>query len=109
MTTVVAVVLALAATGLKDMQDKNVELANKREILKSVGLGDVEDVNTVYDNSIVELVVNNKGEIIESDANGQPLIASKIDVKKEKKKPLEERNLPLYKFKSEKGETAYIV
>ncbi len=109
MTTVVAVVLALAATGLKDMQDKNVELANKREILKSVGLGDAEDVNTVYDNSIIEMVVNSKGEIIETDAEGNPLIASKIDTKSEGRKPLEKRYLPLYKYKSDKGEFAYIV
>jgi len=109
MTFIVAVVLALTASGLKPMQDKNVDLANKREILKSVGLGDAADVEAVYSKAITEYVVNYKGEKIEKDAAGNVLVASKIDVRTESRKPLEERYLPLYKFTADNGEIAYIV
>ena len=109
MTLIVAVSLALAASGLKPMQDKNVDLANKREILKSVGLGEVADVEAVYNKAITEYVVNSKGEQLEKDASGNVLIASKIDVKVESRKPLAERYLPLYKFVADNGDIAYII
>lgn len=109
MTFIVAVILALAASGLKPMQDKNVDLANKRDILKSVGLGNVADVEAVYSKSITEYVVNYKGESVEKDASGNKLVASKIDVRTESRKPLEERYLPIYKFTSDNNDIVYIV
>jgi Na+-transporting NADH:ubiquinone oxidoreductase subunit C len=109
MTAIVAIGLALAATGLKERQDKNVELATKRDILKSVGLGDVADVTAAYTKHIEGIVVNYKGEVLETDANGKPLDASKVDTKSESKKPVEKRLLPLYKFTSETGEVSYII
>lgn len=109
MTTIVAIGLSLAASGLKERQERNVELAIKRDILKSVGLGQVVDVTGTYARYIQGIVVNYKGEVIEKDEKGNLLDASKIDIKAESKKPLEKRLLPLYKFTSDSGEVSYII
>jgi Na+-transporting NADH:ubiquinone oxidoreductase subunit C len=109
MTTIVAVGLALASTGLKEKQDKNVEIATKRDILKSVKLGDAVNVQETYARYIKGIVVNYKGEEITKDAKGNPLDAYKVDTKAESKKPLEERLLPIFKYTADNGEVAYIV
>lgn len=109
MTVVVAIGLSFTATGLKPMQDKNVEIANKKEILNSIGMSQASDIEATYSEVIHEYVVNFLGEEIEADANGNPLIASKIDVRKESRKPLEERYLPLYGFTDNEGKSGYII
>lgn len=109
MTTVVAVCLALAATGLKSRQDKNVEIATKRDILKSVGLGNVVNVEEVYAKHIEGIVLNTKGEVIAKDEKGNALDAAKVDTKSESKKPADKKLLPLYKFTAENGEVSYII
>lgn len=109
MTCLVAVGLALAASGLKERQEKNVELAIKGDILESVGLNNVPDITAAYSKHIVGIVVNYKGDVIERDEKGNLLDASKIDIKAESKKPLEQRLLPLYKYTADNGEVAYII
>jgi len=109
MTTIVAVGLALAATGLKEKQDKNVEIATKRDILKSVGLGNAANVEETYAKHIEGIVVNSKGEVITKDEKGNALDAAKVDTKSESKKPADKKLLPLYKFTSDKGEISYII
>ncbi len=109
MTTIVAIGLALASSGLKEAQNKNIELDIKKDILKCVGLHNSDDIQTAYDKHIQGIVINAKGEVIEEDETGNPVDASQINAKAESKKPAEQRRLPLYKFTSDEGETAYII
>ncbi len=102
LTVIVAVCLALAATGLKQKQDYNVELSNKKDILKAIGLDSVPNIEETFDNSIEQLVI---------DVNGKPIEgvnALDINVKKESKKPAEERQLPLYIYENN-NERSYIL
>lgn len=109
MTVAVALGLSLTATGLKPMQDRNIEIANKKEILNSIGLGETPDIENAYSQIIQEYVVNYLGEKLETDAAGNPLVASKIDVRKESRKPIKERYLPLYAFTNNEGKSGYII
>ncbi len=109
MTSIVGAGLALAATGLKPAQDKNVEIATKRDILKSVGLGTVADVEGTYAKYIEGVVVNYNGDIVEKDASGKKIDATLIDTKSESKKPINEKLLPLYKYSNDEGSVFYII
>jgi Na+-transporting NADH:ubiquinone oxidoreductase subunit C len=104
MTLIVAVVLAFVVTGLKPIHDLNEAVFKKRDILSAVKyelptpideMSD-EDVAAFFESKITQVVL---------DANGQKVgdNADAIDMKKEEKKPLEERKYPLYIYKSEKG------
>ncbi len=108
MTVIVAVLLSLAAVGLKPFQDKNIALEKKTNILTCVlgtGISDKEDVEieTTYGKRISEAVVNSNGEAIAGVA------AFDVDILKEVKKPIAERMLPLYTYKNDDGSTYYIM
>lgn len=106
MVLIVAMVLAFVSGSLKEKQTINVELDKKKQILYSLNV-DVEgqDVEALYSKTVTEeLVVNSKGEVIES-----PKVAAfNIVIKKELSKPLEERELPLYVAQIE-GQTKYVI
>ena len=72
-----AVVLAVAAEGLKELQTANVALDTRSNILKAVRLNytDRNKINQTYESSVQELVVNTAGEI-EKDEQ-----AARIDLK----------------------------
>ncbi|MDA3868234.1 MAG: NADH:ubiquinone reductase (Na(+)-transporting) subunit C [Salinivirgaceae bacterium] len=98
MVVVVAALLSLAATSLKPLQDKNVEVEKKQSILSSVGIGldaaEQKNKNTyieqLYKKHIIKTyIVNSKGEKIKGEA-------FKVDMKKEMAKPLEKRKLPVF-------------
>jgi len=108
-TIVVAILLSLAATGLKPMQENNVALEKKGNILKCV-LGDslvaalsAEKLEQFYAERIEELVVDHEGNILE----GADAFA--IDVVKENKRPVEEQRLPVYTYSNEDGSKFYIL
>lgn len=106
MVVVVALLLALVSSGLKEKQNENVALDKKKQILSSLRI-DLKDQNpaVLYDKYIVkELVLNSKGETI-SEERGN---AFGIDVIKENAKPLEQRELPLYVAEVD-GQTKYII
>ncbi len=102
MTVIVAVCLALAATGLREKQAYNVELSNKKDILKAVNLDDAPDIEATFDQSIEKLVVDVNGNVVDG------VDALKIDLKKESKKPVEERNLPVFIYNND-GNKSYIL
>lgn len=106
MVVVVALLLALVSSGLKETQTTNVKLDKKKQILSALQINlEDQDAAALYDQYIVkELVVNTKAEIL-SEVRGQ---AFDIDVVKETAKPLEDRKLPVYVAQME-GQIKYII
>jgi Na+-transporting NADH:ubiquinone oxidoreductase subunit C len=106
MVVVVALLLALVSSGLKDIQNNNVKLDKKKQILSSLNIQlDGQDANTLYEQHIVkELVLNIKGEVV-SEKMGEAFV---IDVIKENAKAEAERQLPLYVAEVD-GQTKYII
>jgi len=86
MVVIVALLLAIVSDTLKPLQNENVALDKKKQILSSLKLDLAkQDVSALYDKYIVkELVINSKAEII-SEVRGDAFI---IDVVKENAKPL---------------------
>jgi len=106
MVVVVALLLALVSSGLKDIQTKNVELDKKKQILSSLKV-DLEgkDAAAVYNELIVkELVVDVNAKIL-SEVKGE---AFAIDIIKESAKKQEERKLPVYVAQID-SKTKYII
>jgi Na+-transporting NADH:ubiquinone oxidoreductase subunit C len=94
--------LSLAAVGLKPIQEKQVELDTKKQILGAVmELSGNEDILSLYDKRTKSLVVNAKGEIVTKDEDGKDLVAEDINIGKEYKKPVDKRLLPVFMFMSE--------
>ena len=121
MTTVVAIVLTALFLGLKERSDQNAAIFNKRAILSAVKdqLGDKDpkymddqEVLDVFSNQIQQISLDMSGNEVSSAEiealgykGGQ---AEHIDMKKEKKKPEEDRVLPLYIFDTG-SEKIYII
>lgn len=106
MVIVVALLLALVSSGLKETQTTNVKLDKKKQILSALQINlEDQDAAALYDQYIVkELVVNTKADIL-SEVKGE---AFDIDIVKEAAKPLESRHLPIYVAQLE-GQTKYII
>lgn len=106
MVVVVALLLALVSSGLKDIQNNNVKLDKKKQILSSLNINlDGQDANALYEKHIVkELVLNNQGKVI-SEKMGDAFV---IDVIKENAKAEADRQLPLYVAEVD-GQTKYII
>lgn len=103
MVVVVAAVLAFAATSLKPMQDRNVELEKKQNILKSIEVEvSREEAELVYGDYIKEEIVIRSGQA-ESG-----IVAFDVDLAKEIKKETSERDAPLYIAEKE-GKKFYII
>jgi Na+-transporting NADH:ubiquinone oxidoreductase subunit C len=100
-----AIILVLTSQQLKPLQDANFALDNKKSILKSVLIRSEDNValESTYDSSVEELVINSKGDVVENIA------VDAVDMKREVAKAPEDRNLPLYIFTGENGEKSYIV
>ncbi len=124
MTTVVALLLALLFTSLKDTHKQNEAIFNKRAILSAVedqlGLKEGEKIKDaadqvvldIFNSKVTQVVLDMEGNEVskeEVEAKGyKGGLAEHIDMKKEKKKPEAERILPLFIFKIDAGEQYYI-
>lgn len=111
MVIIVAAVLSVVATVLKPYQELNVEIAKKLDILRSVEKGDmageVSDRNSYiqeeYDKYIVDsYVINYIGE------RQEDVDAFSVNVRDELRKPLEQRNLPVFVSVDEDGNRNFI-
>jgi Na+-transporting NADH:ubiquinone oxidoreductase subunit C len=100
-----AVILAVTAEGLRPMQEINVALDTKSNILKAVRLDLTEraEIEQTYDSRIEEMVLNVEGEKLEN------VEATSIDMREENSKNWKERRLPLYKYTGEDGNSFYII
>jgi Na+-transporting NADH:ubiquinone oxidoreductase subunit C len=96
LTIVCGGLLAFAAEGLKEKQQFNVALEQKTNILATViAIEEGQDVNTLYNQRINELVIDFEGNVKEG------IKPQDVNLAVEYKKPAEQRLLPVYEFKSE--------
>lgn len=105
MVIVVAAILAFVSETLNPIQSKNVEVAKKIDLLKSVGIdSDAKTAEKLYDKHIGDntKVINMGGEEVEGEA-------FKIDLTKENRKPAEDRKYPLYKCTLDDGNEKLII
>jgi Na+-transporting NADH:ubiquinone oxidoreductase subunit C len=95
-TVVCGGLLAFASQSLKPLQDANVELERKQNILTTVmPLTKGDDINALYAAKVKESVIDFQGNVKEG------MKATDVDIAKEYKKKPEERLLPLYEFRDE--------
>jgi len=99
MVILVAAVLAFAAMALRPRQTKNIEVEKKQNILASVNIeSNFETADAIYGEKIRnQYVINSNGEMVEGED------AFKIDLKKEKARPVDERLLPVFECQTESG------
>lgn len=119
MTILVALILSLMSTGLKDIHDLNESVYNKRAIISAVkgkldkNLSEIsdEEIADIFSNQIQQIVVNDQGELLSEEdviARGYPGgKAENIDMGNERKKPEGERIYPLFVFEKG-GQKTYI-
>jgi Na+-transporting NADH:ubiquinone oxidoreductase subunit C len=112
MVTIVAVLLSFVAMQLKPIQQMNIEIERKQDILRSVG--EAQQAHEVSDkNSYIEeefgkyitssLVVNFQGEELDEDA-----FEVTLELEQEVKLPQEERRYPIFVY-SDNGNEKYVV
>jgi Na+-transporting NADH:ubiquinone oxidoreductase subunit C len=112
MVTIVAVLLSFVSEQLKPIQDKNVEVEKKLDILRSVG--EAKNINEArkkdayvedeYQKFITgSFVINSAGEIQEG------IDAFQVNIKEELAKPKEERNLPVFVYTAGDSTNKYII
>ncbi|SMO65229.1 Na+-transporting NADH:ubiquinone oxidoreductase subunit C [Saccharicrinis carchari] len=105
MVIVVAAILAFVSETLNPIQSKNVEVAKKIDLLRSVGIdSDATTAERIYDEHIGNntKVINMSGEEVEGNAFD-------IDLTKENRKPAEERKYPLYICTLDNGSEKLII
>jgi Na+-transporting NADH:ubiquinone oxidoreductase subunit C len=105
LSVITAIVLAVAAEGLKPAQEANIALDKKSNILRAVRLAytDRRQIENTYAERVQEMVL---------DGTGKPMsgiTTSEIDLKEEVAKAPQERKLPLYVFTEKDGKKYYIV
>lgn len=95
-TVVCGGLLAFASISLKDAQEANIALEQKKNILSSVlELKEEDDVNALYAKRIKSFVIDYNGNVKEGVTPEQVVLAA------EYKKAPKERLLPVYEFRSE--------
>jgi Na+-transporting NADH:ubiquinone oxidoreductase subunit C len=96
LTIVCGGLLALAAEGLKEKQQFNVALEQKKNILATViALQETQDVNALYAQRVNEFVIDYQGNVKDG------VKPTDVNLAVEYKKAPESRLLPVYEFKSE--------
>ncbi len=122
MTVVVAMLLAGLRELWKDRHDQNEAIFNKKAVLAAIEtkLGDDvkatklpdDEVLTIFDNQITQKVVDAEGNDVspeQVEARGyKGGLAEHVDMKKEKKKPVDNRIFPVFIYE-DNGEKTYIV
>ncbi len=111
LTVVLGGLLAFAAVGLREPQQKAVKLDTRTKILSAVmEIKEGDDVNRIWEERINSLVVDIDGDEVGELDNGTAVIAEQIDVGKEFKKPAQQRLFPVFQFMNEQNQVeAYII
>lgn len=105
LSVITAVLLAFASEGFRPLQEANIALDKKTNILRSVRNYSTarKEIEQIYKDRVQEMVVDAKGnEISGADANA-------IVLKDEVAKPAADRKLPLYLYTAEDGKKRYVV
>jgi Na+-transporting NADH:ubiquinone oxidoreductase subunit C len=96
LTIICGGLLAFAAQGLKEPQERNIAQERRENILSTVmELKKGDNVNAIYDKRVNAFVVDYNGNIKEG------VKPADVNLAVEYKKPPRERLLPVYEFKSE--------
>lgn len=104
LTTVCGGLLALASEGLKDKQQANIALEQKKNILATVmELPKGSDIEDLYAKKVKSFVIDANGKVVEG------VKTTDVVVLAEYKKPAEQRLLPVYEFRNESNEIEFIV
>ena len=103
MVLVVAALLSFTSIKLKPLQQKNIALENKQNILSSVGIYvSREEADLNYEKYITDSFV------LDSDGQKTDIDISSVQLNKETKKPKKEQNMPLY-ISNIDGSEKYII
>lgn len=105
LSVVTAVLLAFASEGFKPLQEANIALDKKTNILRSVLIETTKraEIEQIYKDRVKEMVVDAQGnELTNEQANA-------IVLKEEVAKPAAQRRLPLYVYTAENGKNYYVV
>jgi len=111
MTVVVALLLTGFRMATAEQAEINEKVFNKRAILKSLAEGlngnldDIsdEEVQAIFEKDVKQFVIKADGTINED------LVAENVKMKKEVKKPVEERNLPLFVYANPVSNKTYYI
>lgn len=112
MVIVVAAVLSAAATILKPYQEMNIVIAKKLDILMSVKkaeMVEVADDRTAYIEEEFERFIVDSYVINYLGEKQEDVDAFEIDVREEFRKPLEQRNLPVFVARDDEGRENFII
>jgi Na+-transporting NADH:ubiquinone oxidoreductase subunit C len=110
-SVILTVVLGLLLSGtsqvLAPIQKKAVELDTKKQILGAVldasqlRAMKADEILAFYDKRISSKVVDIEGNVLEKDADGNPIIAENVNVAKNYKMAPEKRQYPIFIFHKE--------
>lgn len=101
----VAILLTLVAIGLKPKQQYNIKVEKMQNILSSVNISSTtKNAEELFNKYIVDQKVINSNN---QEQNNKK--AFDINVEMESKKPMDQRQLPIYICKTDNGETKYIL
>ena len=104
MVVVVGMLLAVAATSLKSMQDENVKKEKMQNILASVGV----DVDREAATAKFGEVVKQQLSLSEDGSEKSDVNAFNVDLKEELAKPVDKQTYPLYVAEQD-GKSFYII
>lgn len=113
MVTIVAVLLSFVSTQLKPLQEMNVQIEKKQDVLRSVGkaenAGEASDKNTYINEEFGKYitesyVIDFNGNMVETDA-----FEVMLGLNAEIRKPQEERNYPVFVYSENGGPRKYVV
>ncbi len=111
---VTAALLSFIAEELRPLQQRNLEIEKKQDILRSVGKAvipeGVKNKNLYIEEEFVKyfssgIVVNNKGEVVE----GRDAFEITKNLKAEFSRPDDQRGLPLFIYEKEDGSVKYVI
>jgi Na+-transporting NADH:ubiquinone oxidoreductase subunit C len=104
LTVVLGLLLSGTSQVLGPLQKKAEELDTKKQILGAVlepvklSAMSPEEVLSFYENRIASKVVNIEGQEVENDADGNPIVAEKVNVAKNYKMAPENRLFPIFMY-----------
>lgn len=108
MTIVVGGLLSLSSEVLKPAQKKQVELDTKMQILSAVMNTDSivrqsgkASLLDIYAERVTSLVVDFKGNVVDVDDRGNPIVAENVNIAKNFRLDPSERQYPVFTFMSE--------
>jgi Na+-transporting NADH:ubiquinone oxidoreductase subunit C len=108
MTVIVAVVLAGMYSSLKDIHTTNEQNYNKKQILSSLVEGadkmSDDEVASIFEKQVEGVVITADGSVVEKDIQ-----AADVKMEKEEKKAEEDRQYPVFKYKSDDGKDYFIL